>query len=138
MAKHGLWTVIIEDKMIIKKTGDFSISNPKAHQIEGQDSFWNDPKWSNIHAIQYTDDGVDNDQVEYKDDSQNGIYDSAVLGDFRTQFIDKFDAAHLAQLQEDWDNNTDGNTIDADGNEVVESEADKIARLGARPTSYTS
>lgn len=138
MAKHGLWTVIIEDKMIIKKTGDFSTSNPKAYQIEGQDSFWNDAKWSNIHAIQYTDDGVDNDQVEYKDDSQNGSYDSAVLGDFRTQFIDKFDAAHLAQLQADWDNNTEGNTIDADGNVVVESEADKIARLGARPTSYTS
>jgi hypothetical protein len=138
MSKHGLWTIIIEDKTIIKKTGDFSTSNPGAHKIEGHDSFWNDSKWSNIHAIQFTDDGVDNDQVEYKDNSENGSYDASVLGDFRTNFIDKFDAAHLAQLQADWDNNTEGNTIDSDGNPVEETEADKITRLGARPTSYTS
>ena len=37
-------------------------------------------------------------------------------------------SAHLAQLQSDWDNdNLDG-----------ETSAEKIARLGARPTSYSS
>ena len=32
MSKHGLWTIIIEDKTIIKKTGDFSTSNPGAYK----------------------------------------------------------------------------------------------------------
>ena len=52
----------------------------------------------------------------------------ANLGDFRSQFITKWDAAHLAQLQSNWDNdNVEG-----------ETEAEKITRLGARPTSYSS
>ena len=47
-------------------------------------------------------------------------------------FIDKWDAAHLEFLQQDWD--------EAPGNETTgvlyESEADKIADRGPRPTSY--
>ena len=44
--------------------------------------------------------------------------------------------AHLLRLQANWDNNV---LQDADGNTVEgESEADKISRLGARPTSYSS
>ena len=47
---------------------------------------------------------------------------------FRTQFIDKWDSAHLSKLQSDWD----------DDNVEDETSEDKIARLGARPTTYTS
>ena len=137
--KHGLWTVIFDDKMIIKKTSDFSISNPCGHEID-DDSFWNDSKWSNIHAIQFTDDGVDNDQVEYKDGTPNGSYDSSLLGDFRSQFINRFDAAHLTHLQTEWDEDVNRSVEVVEGEmvETVESEADQITRKGARPTSYTS
>ena len=51
-----------------------------------------------------------------------------MLGDFQSQFIDKWDAAQLVKLQNTWD----------DDNVEGESESDKLARLGARPTSYTS
>ena len=142
--KHGYWTIIFEDKTIIKKTGEFTPTNPAAYVIEDGVN-WDDAKWNNIHAIQFTDDGVDNDQVEYKDTSPNGVYDAAVLGDFRSQFIDPWDAAHLAALQSTWDDDVI-KTFDAEGNETSsESEADQIARkgerparLGPRPTSYTS
>ena len=41
---------------------------------------------------------------------------------------DKWDAKHLSAIQSAWDaNNVDGETSD-----------EKIARLGARPTSYSS
>jgi hypothetical protein len=43
-------------------------------------------------------------------------------------FINKWDAAHLATLQSNWDNN----------NVEGETSEQKIARLGARPTSYSS
>ena len=133
MAKHGTWTIVFEDKMIMKKNGDFSVSNPRGYTITGHDSFWNDSKWSNLHAIQFTDDNTDNDQVEYNDGTANGSYDSSVLGDFMSQFAPLFDEAHLAFIQSEWDNN---NQSDSEG--VMETEAEKIARLGARPTSYSS
>jgi hypothetical protein len=133
MAKHGTWTVVFEDKMILKKNSDFSVSNPRGYKITGHDSFWNESKWSNIHAIQWTDDNEDNDQVEYKDGTPNGVYDSSVLGDFKSQFAPKFDEAHLAYIQEQWDMD---NRSDAEGN--METEAEKISRIGARPTSYSS
>lgn len=138
MAKHGTWTVIMTDKKILKKTEDFSIENPCAETID-DDSFWNQSKFSNIAAIQFTDDDIDNDQVEYTDTSPNGSYDSNVLGNFRTEFIDRFDAAHLATLQSDWDNNEQVVEDPAgSGTFRDETNAEKVARLGARPTSYTS
>jgi len=146
MSKHGLWTVIIEDKIVMKKTEDFSVSSPKAVKVE-DDSFWSQSKFNNIHAIQFSDDGVDNDQVEYKDNSQNSSYDENILGSFRTEFIDRFDAAYLAQSQAIWDN-IDPNTgqsypfeiedPEGSGNFRDETSDEKIVRLGARPTSYTS
>lgn len=141
MAKHGLWTVIFEDRQVIKKSEDFSITNPCGHEID-DDAFWNDPKWNNYHAIQFTDDNTDNDQVEFSDGSPNGEYDQATVGDFRTNFITRFDATHLAHLQSVWDEDniyhitTDESTGDATSTQ--ETEAEKIARLGPRPTSYTS
>jgi hypothetical protein len=134
MAKHGTWTVIIEDKTIIKKTQEYSPTNVGAYVINN-DSFWSQTKFNDIHAIQFTDDNLDNDQVEYKDNRPNGLYDSSVLGDFRNEFISKWDAAHLAKLQYVWDNNVN----DANGDILVDETIEaKTIRLGARPSSYTS
>lgn len=128
--KHGSWTVIFPDNVIIKRTGEFTTATAKGYECGGTD-FWNQAKFSGLHAIQFTDDGLDNDQVEYTDNRPNSAYDASVLGDFQ-QFIDHWDSKHLSVLQEDWDNNN----INNDG--VAETAEEKIARLGARPTSYTS
>jgi len=124
MATNADWTVIFEDKMIIKQSGDAA-----GPYTINDDSFWNDSKWSNIWAIQYKTDNHDyNDTVEYRDETPHATWTDANLGSFQSQFIDKWDAAHLAQLQANWDaDNVDG-----------ETESEKITRLGARPTSYSS
>ena len=121
MATNATWTVIFEDKKIIKQSGD----DAGDYDIVDND-FWGLAKWNNIWAIQY---GTANpsDTVEYRDSTPHSTWEDANLGDFQ-DFIDRWDAAHLAQLQSGWDNN----------NVEGESEADKIARLGARPTSYSS
>ena len=124
MATNAQWTVVFDDKLVIKQSGD--ASGP--YKIN-DDSFWSDSKWSNIWAIQYKADDHDyNDSVEYRDETPHATWTAADLGDFQTQFIDRWDAAHLANLQSDWDNN----------NVEGETESEKIARLGARPTSYSS
>jgi|TARA_Y100000004_G_scaffold193200_1_gene255267 hypothetical protein len=122
MATNAQWTVVFDDKLIIKQSGD----GAGAYEIDN-DSFWSESKWSNIWAVQY---GTTNssDEVEYRDSTSHTSWTDANLGSFQTQFIDKWDAAHLAKLQADWDaDNVDG-----------ETEAEKITRLGARPTSYSS
>ena len=131
MAKHGSWTVIFEDKLVIKKNGEYGIEDGCGHQIN-DDAFWSQSKFSNLHAIQFTDDNTDNDQVEYNDNSPNGLYDASVLGDF-DDFISRWDAAHLTFLQETW---AEDNIEKEDGS--VETEAEKTVRLGARPTTYSS
>ena len=123
MATNATWTVIFEDKTINKQSGDGAGS----YTITDQDSFWSDSKWSNIWAIQYGT-ANPNDCVEYRDETPHSTWEDSNLGNFQSQFIAKWDVAHLAKLQADWDaDNVDG-----------ESEADKIARIGARPTSYSS
>ena len=119
MATNANWTVVFDDKIIIKQ-------GASTGYIIDNDSFWNQSKFSNIWALQYQT-SVTTDEVEYRDTTPNGTYADANLGDFQ-QFIDLWDSAHLTRLQNEWDNdNVEG-----------ESEADKIARLGARPTSYSS
>lgn len=122
MATNATWTVVFEDKMVIKQSGDAAGTS----YVISDNDFWGLAKWNNIWAIQY---GTSNpsDTVEYKDNTQHSTWEDANLGDFQ-DFITRWDSAHLSQLQSDWDNdNVDG-----------ESESDKIARLGARPTSYSS
>ena len=128
MATNATWTVVFEDKKIIKQSGDAAKT---AYDIVDND-FWGLAKWNNIWAIQY---GTSNpsDTVEYRDETPHSTWEDADLGDF-SDFTNRWAAAHLAQLQSDWDNN---NLVDEEGN-PTESEADKIARLGARPTSYSS
>ena len=121
MASLGNWTVVFDDKKIIKQSGD----GAGEHTIE-DNVFWVQSKFSNIWAIHYGT-SVISDEVEYRDETPHSSFADANLGSFQ-DFIDKWDAAHLLQLQSDWDNN----------NVEGETEAEKIARLGARPTSYSS
>jgi len=124
MATNAQWTVVFEDKTIIKNHAE-GASEGVGYNID-DDAFWGQSKFSNIWAIQY---GTPNpsDTVEYRDDTPHSSWEDANLGDF-TDFTTRWDSAHLAKLQADWDaNNVDG-----------ESEAEKITRLGARPTSYSS
>ena len=140
MATNSKWTVVFEDKIIINQSMSINAQSTTslAYSID-DDSFWNDSKWSNIWAIQYKDDDLDyNDTVEYRDDTPHATWNNANLGDFKTQFVDKWDAAHLVQLQLDWDN-SNGDTFNDDGTLThTETETEKMARLGARPTSYSS
>ena len=133
MATHADWTVVFEDKVIL----NHAVKNEEGHSIGyliENDSFWNDPKWSNIWAIQYKDDNHDyNDTVEHRDDTKHKTWTEANLGDFRSQFVDKWDTAHLEYLQARWD---EDNFVNEDGS--PETEAEKISRLGARPSSYSS
>jgi len=127
MAKNAKWTVVFEDKMIIKQTG-----NDQGGYVINDDAFWNQDKFSNLWAIQYGT-SVSTDEVEYRDETPHSSYADANLGDFQ-QFIDKWDAAHLARIQEEWDN-TPGN---ASTGTLFANEEEKIATLGPRPTSYSS
>jgi len=120
MATTSSWTVVFEDKLVINRSVD-----KIGYEIK-DDAFWNDAKFSNVWAIQY---GTtpSSDEVEYNDSTPHSAYDSSVLGNFN-EFITRWDSAHLAQLQAEWDaNNEDGETAEQ-----------KINRLGARPTSYNS
>tara|TARA_Y100000592_G_C5419866_1_gene292615 strand:+ start:40 stop:426 length:387 start_codon:yes stop_codon:yes gene_type:complete len=128
MATNAQWTVVFEDKLIIKQKGDGAGNGYKIVD----DDFWGLSKWSNIWAIQY---GTVNpsDTVEYRDETPHSTWEDANLGDFQ-DFITRWDSAHLAKLQKDWD---ESNLLNQDGSSA-ETEADKIARLGTRPTSYSS
>jgi|TARA_S200002703_G_scaffold48998_2_gene42310 hypothetical protein len=126
MATNATWSVVFDDKRVIKKSGDMA-SNPTAYVIN-DDSFWNQSKFSNIWAIQY-ETAITSDQVEYRDETPHSSYADANLGDFQ-DFITRWDSAHLAQLQAEWDAN--------DPDEGWASDQAKIDALGARPTSYSS
>ncbi len=122
MATNAQWTVVMEDKLVIKQTGDAAGNGYKIND----DTFWSQAKYSNIWAIQY---GTSNPQhtVEYRDETPHSNWEDANLGDF-SDFTSRWDSAHLTELQSNWD-----------GNNVEDEEpADKVARLGARPTSYSS
>jgi hypothetical protein len=124
MATNANWTIVFEDKMIIKNHAE-GASEGIGHDIN-DDSFWSDSKFSNIWAIQH---GSSNssDEVEYRDTTPHSSFADANLGDI-SQFSSRWDSAHLIQLQSNWDNNYING----------ETDAEKITRLGARPTSYSS
>jgi hypothetical protein len=122
MATNANWTIVFEDKQIIKQSGDAAGTS----YTVSDDSFWSDSKFSNIWAIQHGN-STTSDEVEYRDSTPHSSFADASIGDI-SQFIDKWDSTHLAKLQSDWDsNNVEG-----------ETDNEKITRLGARPTSYSS
>ena len=124
MATHAQWTVVFDDKMIIKNHAEGAVEG--VGYIIKDNDFWGLAKWNNIWAIQY---GTSNpsDTVEYRDATPHSNWEDANLGDF-SDFTTRWDSVHLTKLQSSWDDN----------NFAGESESDKIARLGARPTSYSS
>jgi len=126
MATNANWTVVFDDKLIINQNLKNEEGFGTAYTISNDDSFWNDSKFSNIWAIQYGT-SISSDEVEYRDTTPHSTFADANVGSF-DDFINKWDAAHLVQLQSNWDNN----------NEDGETEAQKITRLGARPTEYSS
>jgi hypothetical protein len=124
MAAKGNWTIVFEDRCIIKNHAEGASEG--IGYVISDDSFWSDSKFSNIWAIQYGT-STPTDEVEYRDETQHTTYADANLGDI-SQFSSRWDVVHLSKLQADWDND----------NVEDETEAEKIARLGARPTSYSS
>ena len=130
MATNANWTVVFEDKAIIKNHAEGA--DEGIGYVISDDSFWSDSKFSNIWAIQHGN-STTSDEVEYRDSTPHSSFADANIGDI-SQFSSKWDSAHLAKLQADWDNN---NEVDEDNNST-ETEAEKITRLGARPTSYSS
>ena len=137
MATNSTWTVVMDDKKIINQTVKNENGAGTAYKILDDDAFWNQSKYADVWAIQYVADNLDhNDTVEYRDGKPHATWNNANLGDF-SDFITKWDATHLSQLQADWDADVIVTTND-DGSETTESEEDQIARKGARPTSYSS
>ena len=130
MATKANWTIVFEDNVVIKNHAE-GAEEGIGYKID-DDAFWNDSKFSNIWAIQY---GTSNtsDEVEHRDETPHCSYAEANLGDIN-QFTNKWDVVHLSVLQNNWDND---NLVDEEGNST-ETEAEKIARLGPRPTSYSS
>ena len=124
MATNANWTVVFEDKCIIKNYAEGASEG--IGYVISDDSFWSDSKFSNIWAIQHGTSTV-SDEVEYRDETPHSSFTDANIGDI-SQFSSKWDSEHLAQLQSDWD----------DDNVEDETDAEKITRLGARPTSYSS
>ena len=130
MASKGNWTIVFEDKIIIKNHAEGASEG--IGYIINDDSFWSNPKLSNIWAIQYGN-SVVSDEVEYRDETPHSSFVDAKIGDI-SQFSSKWDSAHLAKLQSDWDSD---NLVNENG-VSTETETQKITRLGARPTSYSS
>jgi len=124
MASKGNWTVVFEDKLVIKNY-DEGASEGIGYKID-DNTFWNDTKFSNIWAIQYGN-SITSDEVEYRDTTPHSSYADANIGDI-SQFTNKWDAVYLDKLQSNWDSN----------NVQGETESEKVTRLGARPTSYSS
>ena len=123
MATNADWSVIFDDKTIVKQTGD---NATVYYVINDDDEFWNQSKFLNIWAIQYGTSNP-NDEVEHRDTTPHCSFADANLGNFQ-DFIDRWDSAHLITLQTEWDNN----------NIEGETSEEKIVRLGARPVSYSS
>ena len=124
MATNANWTIVFDDKKVIKNYAE-GADEGIGYSIN-DDSFWSDSKFSNIWAIQYGN-SITSDEVEYRDSTPHSSFADANIGDI-SQFSNKWDSEHLAELQSDWD----------DDNVEDETEAEKITRLGARPTSYSS
>jgi hypothetical protein len=132
MSTNANWTIIFEDKTIIKNYEEGSSEG--VGYIISDDSFWSDSKFSNIWAIQY---GtlITSDEVEYRDETPHTSFSDANIGNIN-QFSSKWDSAHLAKLQSDWDNNNE--QVEDLGTLRDETPDEKLTRLGARPTSYIS
>ena len=116
MATNSNWTVIFEDKCVVKNIAEGASEG--IGYVISDDAFWATTDFQNIWAIQS---GTANssDEVEHRD--QTAHCSLAEEGIDMQQFIDRWDAVHLSKLQSDWDEDT-------------RDESEK----GSRPTSYSS
>ena len=131
MATNATWTVVFDDKKVV----NHNVKNNEGHSLAytiDDDSFWNQAHFSNLWAIQFAN-ATTADQVEHRDETPHTAFDSVTHGDFN-HFITRWDAAHLTHLQSDWD---EDNITYENGN-ISETAEQKINRIGARPTSFTS
>ena len=71
MATNSQWTVVFDDKMVIKNYAE-GADEGIGYKIS-DDDFWGLAKWSNIWAIQYGT-AVVSDQVEYRDETPHSSY----------------------------------------------------------------
>jgi len=137
--KKGKWTIIVDDKRIVKQYGD---GIGRGYQVLDE-NFWSSLN-PNIFAIQYTGDVNDFDQVEYRDETKHSNF----LGDIKI-FADKWDQKHLIELQFIWDNNIlyekipNPNSTPEDPKQditVIKEETieEKTTRIGPRPSVYVS
>ena len=134
MATNPTWVVVFDDKRVINQ----SVKNEYGHSASytlDDDAFWNQSHFSNLWSIQFGTSKIE-DQVEHRDETPHTAFDAVTHGNFN-EFITRWDVAHLAQIQEDWDNDnyTDVSEVESP---VPETPEQKINRLGARPTSFTS
>ena len=116
MATNANWTVVFEDKTVIKNYAEGA--NHGVGYVINDDAFWSAGNFQNIWAIQS---GTPNssDEVEHKDDTPHcSLADKGI--DIQ-QFVTRWDAAHLAQMQSEWDEDSRDESV-----------------KGARPTSYSS
>lgn len=138
--KLGKWTIVVPDKIIIKQYG---AEKSKGYVIE-DNNFWNNNLSSNVHAIQYTGNNNDFEQVEHND----GTSHASFTGDIKI-FADAWDKEHLKQLQNLWDNDFIYDTVVNDNItpenpynfkrvKIEETVEQKTSRIGIRPSNYTS
>lgn len=126
MATNAKFSIIFNDKVIIKNYDLDVINEPNWEYRLKDHSIWSDPKFSNIWAIQYVN-GDHPDEVEYRDETPHTSWNEANLGDIR-QFTNLWDEKFTPMAQAEWDaDNAEG-----------ETEEQKISRLGPRPTNYVS
>ena len=92
MKKQNYKTICL--KMVIKNHAE-GAEEGVGYRILDDDAFWNQSKFSNIWAIQY-ETNPSTDEVEHRDTTPHCTYADANLGDFQSQFIDKWDAAVIA------------------------------------------
>ena len=136
MATNATWTIVFDDKTVINQSVMNVDGNPQSYKID-DDSFWNQSKFSNIWAIQYKT-SLATDQVEYRDDTPHSDYDESALGPMQ-EFVTRWDAAHTAETQRVWDeDNLQVEDPVGSGTLRDETEAEKIARIGERPGTFTS
>ena len=113
MATNATWTVVFEDKTIIKQSGADA-----GQYVIDDNAFWSRADYQNFWAIQYGTSPA-SDEVEHRDGTPHTSWESTGLS--FSEFTNKWDAAHLAFLQGNWDNDS-------------RDESEK----GPRPTSYSS
>ena len=122
-------TVIPSDKQIYLETSDTQYPMRRCHVIDNDSEFWASVP-SDIHAIQYHDDGQK--EIEYKTSSGKGNVPITDVSSLQ-KYIDRFNLTEQTyQAQVAWDKNNVQITL-ADGSKRAETSEEKITRLGPRP-----